>query len=83
MKLWRMDDHKIHCEPLREFFGNSSSVHCVAIVTSFGDQSPIPSDSQLKNLAYIASGSEDGAVHVWRVSDQQLLYRHQASPERM
>lgn len=75
VKLWRCNGEKIHQLNAFEFLGNSSSVNAVSLSSYNGKSDPYPE--------FIASGSEDGAVHVWKVKDQQLLFRHQASPERM
>ena len=72
VKLWSYENGIVNQRATYEFFGNSSSVHVVALA-----------QHKFTSQSYIASGSEDGIVIVWRVCDQSIVFKYQASAERM
>ena len=39
--------------------------------------------ADLQGLLYAAAGAEDGSVLCWRVSDHRVMFRHQASQDKM
>ena len=72
VKLWSCEKGIINPKVSYEFFGNTSSVHVVSVA-----------QHRFTSQSYIASGSEDGVVIVWNVSDQSILFKYQASAEKM
>ena len=72
VKLWSCESGMINQKVSYEFFGNTSSVHVVALA-----------QHKFTSQSYIASGSEDGVVIVWNVTDQKILFKCQASAEKM
>jgi WD40 repeat protein len=80
VKLWPYEKDRINQKTFYEFFGNTSSVHVVAIASTPPARVSNPLGTSLQSQLYVASGSEDGMVMVWRCSDQKLIFKYQASP---